>query len=38
MLGLRWPRFAALVANIYLGLNLLFAALYSFQQNSIAGS
>src|SRR5205085_3523786 len=28
----------ALVANIYLGLNLLFAALYSFQQNSIAGS
>src|SRR5256714_9626146 len=38
MLGLRWPRFAALVANIYLGLNLLFAALYSFQQNSIAAS
>src|SRR5947208_14819961 len=38
MLGLRWPRFAALVANIYFGLNLLFAALYSFQQNSIAGS
>src|SRR5438552_8726890 len=38
LLGLRWPRFAAFVAGVYVGLNLLFAALYSFQQNSIAGS
>src|SRR6266576_6707502 len=38
LLGLSWPRFAAFVASLYVGLNLLFAALYSFQQNSIAGS
>jgi len=38
LLGLRWPRFAAFVGSLYVGLNLLFAALYSFQQNSIAGS
>src|SRR5467141_787131 len=38
LLGLRWPRFAAVVAGLYIGLNLFFAALYSFQQNSIAGS
>src|SRR5215813_91520 len=38
LLGLRWPQFAALVAAVYIGLNLLFAALYSFQENSIAGS
>src|SRR5207249_11382927 len=38
LLGLRWPRFAAFVASLYVGLNVLFAALYSFQQNSIAGS
>src|SRR6266516_6663794 len=38
LLGLRWPRFAAFVASLYIGLNLLFAALYSFQQDSIAGS
>src|SRR5207244_8622802 len=38
LLGLRWPRFAAFVAGLYVGLNLLFAALYSFQQDSIAGS
>src|SRR5881394_3851652 len=38
LLGLRWPQFAAFVASLYLGLNFLFAALYSFQQNSIAGS
>src|SRR5204862_432107 len=35
---LGYPRFAAFVASLYLGLNFLFAALYSFQQNSIAGS
>ena len=38
LLGLRWPQFAAFVASLYVGLNLLFAALYSFQQDSIAGS
>src|SRR5216110_3285111 len=38
LLGLRWPRFAAFVAGLYIGLNLLFAALYSFQQDSIAGT
>ena len=38
LLGLRWPQFAAFVASLYIGLNLFFAALYSFQQNSIAGS
>src|SRR5437763_8585464 len=38
LLGLRWPRFAAFVAAVYITLNLLFAALYSFQPNSIAGS
>src|SRR5881394_1869308 len=38
LLGLRWPQFAAFVACLYVGLNLFFAALYSFQQDSIAGS
>src|SRR5437868_8426632 len=38
LLGLRWPQFAAFVAGLYVGLNLLFAALYSFQQGSIAGT
>jgi inward rectifier potassium channel len=38
LLGLSWPQFAAFVASLYVGLNLLFAALYSFQQDSIAGT
>src|ERR1700756_3035111 len=38
LLGLRWPQFAAFVASLYVGLNLLFAALYSLQQDSIAGT
>src|SRR5438094_5719078 len=38
LLGLRWPQFAAFVGALYVGLNLLFAALYSFGQNSIAGT
>ena len=38
LLGLRWPQFAAFVAILYVALNLLFAALYSFQEKSIAGS
>jgi inward rectifier potassium channel len=38
LLGLRWPQFATFVASLYVGLNVFFAALYSLQQNSIAGS
>lgn len=38
LLGLTWPQFALFVAGLYIGLNLLFAALYSFQRGSIAGS
>ena len=38
LLSLRWPQFAAFAATLYIALNLLFAALYSLQQNSIAGS
>jgi inward rectifier potassium channel len=38
LLGLRWPRFAAFVAVLYIALNLFFATLYSLQRNSIAGS
>src|SRR5213596_180657 len=38
LIGLRWPQFAAFVASLYIGLNLVFAALYSLQQDSIAGS
>ena len=38
LLGLSWPRFAGCAASLYVGLNLLFAALYNFQPDSIAGS
>jgi inward rectifier potassium channel len=38
LLGLRWPQFAVFVGVLYIALNLLFAALYSLQQDSIAGS
>jgi inward rectifier potassium channel len=38
LLSLRWPQFAVFAATLYITLNLLFAALYSFQQDSIAGS
>jgi inward rectifier potassium channel len=38
LLGLRWPQFAAFVACLYVGLNLLFAVLYSLQKDSVAGS
>ena len=38
LLGLSWRQFAAFVASLYVGLNLLFAALYSLQQDSIAGT
>jgi inward rectifier potassium channel len=37
LLGLRWPQFALFVATVYIGLNLIFALLYLFGQNSIAG-
>ena len=38
LLGLRWPQFALFVATLYIALNLLFAALYSLQPDSIAGT
>ena len=38
MLGLKWPQFAGFVAALYVALNLIFAALYSLGQNSIAGT
>jgi inward rectifier potassium channel len=38
LLALRWPQFAALVAAVYIALNLLFATLYSLDRQSIAGS
>jgi inward rectifier potassium channel len=37
LLGLRWTQFAAFVAAVYITLNLVFAALYLFDKNSIAG-
>src|SRR4030095_9366135 len=38
LLGLRWPQFALFVRALYIALNLLFAALYSLQPDSIAGT
>jgi inward rectifier potassium channel len=38
LIGLRWPHFAALIAAVYITLNLLFATLYSLDPQSIAGS
>src|SRR5215470_6844959 len=38
LLGLRWPQFAAVVAALYIALNLLFATLYAVEPYSIAGS
>src|SRR5438128_10323983 len=38
LLSLKWPQFAGFVAADYVGLNLLFAGLYSLGQNSIAGA
>src|SRR5437764_4978080 len=37
LLGLSWPQFALFVGAIYIGLNLLFAVLYSIDPNSVAG-
>jgi inward rectifier potassium channel len=37
LLSLSWPQFAAFVGVVYVGLNLLFAAVYSLGRESIAG-
>src|SRR2546423_13696264 len=37
LLGLNWPQFALFVGAVYVGLNLLFAVLYSGDSNSVAG-
>jgi inward rectifier potassium channel len=37
LLGLSWPQFALFVGAVYVGLNLLFAALYSIDPNSVTG-
>lgn len=37
VLSLNWSRFAALIAGVYIGINLLFAALYSLGGDCIAG-
>jgi inward rectifier potassium channel len=38
LLGLRWPRFAAFVAVVYVGLNIFFAFFYSLDPHSVAGT
>ena len=37
LLGLSWPQFALFIGAVYIGLNLLFAALYSIDPDSVAG-
>jgi len=37
LLALRWPEFAALIAGIYIVLNLVFAEFYALGSESIAG-
>ena len=37
VLSLSWSRFAALIAGVYIGINLLFAALYSLGGDCVAG-
>ena len=37
VLSLNWSRFAALIAGVYIGINLLFAALYSLGGDCVAG-
>src|SRR5438067_13048648 len=37
LLGLSWPQFALFVGAGYVGLNLLFAALYSIDPTGVAG-
>jgi inward rectifier potassium channel len=38
LLGLSWPKFAAFVGTVYVGLNLVFALFYSLDPNSVAGT
>jgi hypothetical protein len=37
LLALKWPEFAALIAGIYIILNLVFAEFYALAGGSIAG-
>jgi inward rectifier potassium channel len=37
VLSLTWSRFAALIAGVYIGINLLFAVLYSLGGDCVAG-
>src|SRR5579884_2193945 len=37
VLSLGWPRFLALIAGVYVSVNLFFALLYSIGGNAIAG-
>ena len=37
VLSLTWPQFAALIAGVYVAINLLFAALYAMGGDCIAG-
>jgi inward rectifier potassium channel len=37
VLSLKWSRFVALIIGVYIGINLLFAALYSLGGDCIAG-
>jgi inward rectifier potassium channel len=37
LLALTWPQFVALIAGVYIVLNLIFAAVYAFAGNCIAG-
>ncbi len=37
LLALSWPRFVAFIAGVYIVINLIFAALYALDGNSIAG-
>jgi inward rectifier potassium channel len=37
VLSLTWPRFVALISVVYLGINVIFAVLYSVGGNCIAG-
>ena len=36
LLALSWPRFALFIASVYVGINLIFATLYSLGENCIA--
>ncbi len=37
LLALKWPQFAALIAGIYIIINLVFASIYALGDNCIAG-